>query len=70
MTKPTMPNAGPQSALKADFLAKMREYYQRAGERDSYALLARLADAADDGAGQRELLALARMAVDALPTKH
>lgn len=56
-----------QEALEAAFSDALMAYYRRAGRSAAYALLSRLADAADDGADQRELADIAAQALAELP---
>jgi hypothetical protein len=58
----------PATADEREFAEVMLRHYRRAGAVASTALLSRMADASEDGAGRAELLRMARDAVAALPT--
>jgi len=57
-------------AAEMEFKRVVLSYYRRAGRTAAYALLARLADLVDDGAGRTELTSAVREALASLPTAH
>ena len=61
---------GPQTAAEREIAGLMLAYYRRVGNRAAWALLKRMTAASDAGCYRENLVAMARAALDALPTRH
>jgi hypothetical protein len=58
----------PATTDEREFAEVMLRHFRRAGAVASTALLSRMADAGEDGAGRADLLRMARAALGAMPT--